>query len=48
LVVAILKEMSLILEPIANATVCLEADSVPTSGLVLPVIIGLTKAVNKV
>ena len=46
--VAILKEMCLILEPIANATVHLEADSVPTSGLVLPVVIGLSKAVNKV
>jgi len=46
--VAILKEMCLILEPIANATARLEADSVSTSGPVLPVIIGLSKAVNKV
>jgi len=46
--VAILKEMCLIFEPLSNATIRLEADSVPTSGLVLPAIIGVTKAVNKV
>ena len=42
---ATLKELCLLLEPFRNATVRLEAKSVPTSGLALPVIIGITNAV---
>ena len=46
--IATLKELCLLLEPFADATVRLEAESVPTSGMVLPVVIGLTKAVSKI
>jgi len=37
-----------ILEPLANATVRLKADSIPTSGMVLSIVIGLIKALAKV
>lgn len=46
--IATVKEMCALLEPLATATVRLEADAIPTSGMVLPIIIGLEKALKRV
>jgi len=40
--IASLKELCSLLEPLTNATVRLEADSIPTSGMVLPITMGST------
>jgi hypothetical protein len=45
---ATLRELQVLLQPIASGTVKLEAESVPTSNLVLPLVIGISKAVAKV
>nr|XP_033780910.1 zinc finger BED domain-containing protein DAYSLEEPER-like isoform X2 [Geotrypetes seraphini] len=46
--IATLKELHALLEPIATATHRLEVESVPTSGMVLPTVIGLSKALDEV
>ncbi|XP_030053069.1 uncharacterized protein LOC115466142 isoform X2 [Microcaecilia unicolor] len=46
--IATLKELHALLEPIATATIRLEMENVPTSGMVLPIVIGLSEALDKV